>query len=130
MRELKQRLSLSISGAVFTESMDAAGFPEMKVVASGETIFVKIETLDNAGRVDGLGLPQRVYSPHKCEILQDADTISSLAVRYTILGACAKLGMRLEIWEKAALPSSFDLSGATQVDVIRADEINPMTSSQ
>ena len=129
MRELKQRLGLAIAGAVFTDALDASGQPELKLVANAETIFIKISMLDNAGRVDGLGLPQRVYSPHKVQLLQD-DTAADKAVRAKALAACAKLGMKLELWEKAVLPASFDLSGATQVAEIRSDEIHALTMSQ
>lgn len=130
MRELAQRLSLSISGATITQSLDANGMPEAKVVKGSETIFIKITDLGNAGRVDGLGLPQRAYSPHQVQILQDLDTISDKDARAKVLAACAKLGMKLQLWEKATLPASFDLTGATQVAEIPSDEINPLTMSQ
>lgn len=130
MRELKQRLQLSLSAAAFTDALDNNGLPSLKIVKGSETMFIKIDLYDNAGRVDGLGLAQRVYSPHKCQILQDEDTISDKAMRAIVLAACAKLGMKIELWEKATLPSSFDLAGATLAAEIRSDEINPLTQSQ
>jgi hypothetical protein len=129
-RELRQRLSLQISGAAITESIDANGYPEVKVVSGSETIFIKITDLGNAGRVDGLGLPQRAYSPHQVQILQDSDTVSDAAARAKVLAACAKLGMKLELWEKATLPASFDLTGASLTASIPSDEVNPLTMSQ
>ena len=129
-RELKQRLSLSIAGAAFSEALDAQGQPQLKIVKGSETMFVAISMDGNAGRVDGLGLPQRVYSPHICQILQDGDTISDKEVRAKVLSACGKLGMKLELWEKNTLPASFDLAGATKVASIASDEINPLTISQ
>lgn len=130
-RELKQRLSLSVSGLTVSEDVDANGFPALKFVKSGETIFVKISTLPMpTGRVDGLGLPQRAYSPHQAQMLQDGDTVTNKELRAKVLAACAKLGMKLEIWENNTLPSSFDLTGATLIASIASDEIHPLTMSQ
>lgn len=128
-RELSQRLKLAIADLAIDEALDANGMPELKIAKGAETLFVKIETLDNAGRVDGLGLPQRVYSPHKCTILQDA-AASDLEVRAKVLAACAKLGMKLLVFENAAMPTSWDLTGATKTAEIASDEINPLTQSQ
>jgi hypothetical protein len=128
-RELKQRLSLSLSGATFSEALDAAGLPQLKIVKGSETMHVAIILDSNAGRVDGLGLPQRVYSPHICQMLQD-DAASDLEMRAKVLAACAKLGMKLEVWEIATVPASFDLTGATKTATIASDEINPLTVSQ
>jgi hypothetical protein len=128
-RELSQRLKLSIADLAIEEALDANGMPELKIEKGSEAILVKIETLDNAGRVDGLGLPQRVYSPHKCTILQ-ADAASDLEVRAKVLAACAKLGMKLMVYEAAAVPASWDLAGATKTAEIASDEINPLTQSQ
>lgn len=130
MRELKQRLSLLIAGAAITDALDSNGMPSIKLVKSSETIFVHIDTYDNAGRVDGLGLPQRSYSPHKVQILRDSDTISAQSVRDTVLAACSKLGMKLEVWEQASLPASFDISSATLALSLPSDEVNPLTMSQ
>lgn len=130
MRELKQRLQLSQAGAVFSDDLDASGNPIMKMTVGSEIQFVKIEAVDNAGRVDGLGLAQRSYSPHKCTILRDSDTISDLAARERLSAACAKLGMKLEIWQIASLPVSFDLTGATKAVELGSDEQHPLTKSQ
>ena len=129
MRELKQRLSLSIAGAVFSDSVDANGNPEMKMASGAEIQFIKIQDVGNAGRVDGLGLAQRAYSPHQVQILRDA-AVSDAAAREKLSAACAKLGMKMEIWQDASMPAIFDLSSATKVVEIRSDEINPLTSSQ
>jgi hypothetical protein len=129
VRELKQRLSLSLAGAVMSDALDANGNPSLKIVLSGETQFVHVEALDNAGRVDALGLAQRSYSPHVCQILRDT-VAADAAARDKVLAACTKLGMKLEIWEIAAVPASFTLAGAAKAYEISADEINPLTSSQ
>jgi len=128
-RELKQRLSLLVSGLSISENVDSNGMESLKLVKGSETIFIKIDVSDNAGRVDGLGLPQRVYSPHICKILRAA-TSSDLALREIVVAACAKLGMKLEIYEIAILPSSFDLTGANLIVSIPSDEIHGLTLSQ
>jgi hypothetical protein len=128
-RELKQRLSLLVSGLSISENVDSNGMESLKLVKGSETIFIKIDVSDNAGRVDGLGLPQRVYSPHICQILRD-NTPSDLALREIVVAACAKLGMKLEIYEIATLPSSFDLTGANLIVSIPSDEIHGLTLSQ
>ena len=130
MRDLKQRLSLQLAGVAFEDSLDANSNPIVKLSHNSEIIFIKIEDKGNAGRVDGLGLPQRAYSPHKCEILQDSDTVSSAEARAKTLAACAKMGMDVELWEKATLPAQFDLTGASLTAKIPADEINSLTNSQ
>jgi len=129
MRELKQRLSLSIAGATFSDSTDANGNPSMTMTSGAEVQEVHIEDVGNAGRVDGLGLPQRAYSPHKVQVLRDP-TASSVEAREKLTAACAKLGMKMEIWEVTPMPASFDLTLATLVAEIRSDEVNPLTQSQ
>lgn len=129
-RELKQRLQLSVAGAALSDSLDSSGLPVVKLTKGSESIFVKIGLADNAGRVDGLGLAQRVYSPHVAQLLQEKSaSATELEARAEVLAACAKLGMKLEVWEKAT-PASFDLTGATKVATIASDEINPLTMSQ
>jgi hypothetical protein len=136
MRELKQRLKLlmsaaSFSGSQYADQLDANGMPILKVVNAGESQFIHIETVGNAGRVNGLGLPQDSYSPHKAEILRvPAANAADAATREIVLSACSKLGMRLEIWEQNPLPASFDLSGATMLLALPSDEINALTMSQ
>jgi hypothetical protein len=130
-RELKQRLSLQVKGLAVVETADAAGNPIAKYTKGAEVIWVKIETLPNdSALTDALGLAQRVYSPHRVQILRDSDTISDAGFRELMTAACAKLGMKLEIWQQATLPASFDLSAATKAADIAADEINPLMSSQ
>lgn len=130
MRELKQRLQLSLAGATFQDNLDGDGYPELQMTVGSEVQFVKIKTVDNAGRVDGLGLPQESYAPHKCMILRDGDTISSVEARERLVAACTKLGMKLEVWQINTLPSSFDLTGATKLYEVASDEIHSLTKSQ
>jgi hypothetical protein len=81
-------------------------------------------------------LPQRVYSPHKCTLLQEAGaTAAEIPARSKILAAIAKLGMKIEIHEGTGVAIAADFAAALvlapSVTVeIKSDEINPLTSSQ
>lgn len=136
MRELVQRLKLSIQGATIKQATDADGLPAIKVEKGADAILVKIKVDGNAGRVDGLGLPQRAYSPHICQLLQDADQTSadSKELKVRLAAAVAKLGMKVEVYEKdlADLPEAdaFDISTATLITILPSDEINPLIQSQ
>lgn len=129
MRQYKQDLKISLVSPTFVDTTDADGFPILKVTASSETFFAKIETLGNAGRVNAVGLPQQAYSPHKCTLLQDS-TITSRNVKYRSIARAMLMGMRLDIYEVNPLPSDYDLTGATLVSSIEPDDINKLTDSQ
>lgn len=142
MRELVQRLKLSLAGATIDQSQDADGMPSIRIALGGEVACLRIKMDGNASRVDGLGLPQRVYSPHIAEMLQDADQISaeSKKLKLRMAAAVAKLGMKVISWEidKADIPVSAADFGAvadlsvvcTHIDTIPSDEINPLIQSQ
>lgn len=139
MRELKQRLSIQLQGASFEDALDSNSMPILVVSENSEKHFVKIKTLDDvSGHVDGLGLPQRVYSPHECIILREAAASADSAnadLREKLTAASAKLGMKLTIKEGTGVETAADYAAAdalatTTVAVIRSDEINPLTQSQ
>jgi hypothetical protein len=130
MRNLKQELSLALASVVFTDSQDANGMPILKLVASGETIFVKIEAEDpNDGRQNAVGGAQARYSPHKSTILRDSTAVSE-AVRIQVLAKCVLQGTRVDIYEVDPLPSSYDLTGATLITSEFPDSINKLTDQQ
>jgi len=140
MRELKQRLQLTMPSATITDALDANGYPAIKIVLSTEVAMAKIAQDGNAGRVDGLGLSQRSYSPHIAQMLQDSDQTSAASkeLKARMTAAMAKLGMKLQIKEDlkatlaAAAASAFDATFAAAVAVVelRSDEINPLIQSQ
>lgn len=143
MRELKQRLSLLLPASSISESADSADqMPLLVVVSNGEHQHVKIEVDGNQGRVDGLGLPQRAYSPHICKLVQESAApagAQEASARAKVIAACAKLGMKLMIdqaagvgaesnWADAVAAVAAD-GGAVKMS-LPSDEINPLTSSQ
>lgn len=130
MRNLKQELSEILSGVAYTDSTDSNGMPILKLVASSETIFVKIEVDDpNDGRVNSVGVAQQRYSPHKATILQDS-TATSKAVRYSVEAKVIQLGTKVLMYEVNPLPSSYDISGASLITTLWPDSINKLTDQQ
>lgn len=131
-RELKQRLALVMPTATFREALDADGFPALEVTLGADIALVKIVTDSNAGRVDGLGLPQRVYSPHIIQMLQDTAAGKVLTAKMT--AAVAKMGCKIKIRETAVSSLTLaafdaDFAAATTVCELPSDEINPLTTS-
>lgn len=130
MREYKQQLKLSVAVA-FVDSIDANQYPSVRMTGpSSEIIWAHIETFGNADRVNSVGLAQPSYSPHKIQLLLDADTINNLAFRYRAIAEAARLGMKTEIYQINSLPSVWDLTGATLVATINPDPINKLTNVQ
>ena len=137
MRELKQRLSILLSGKAQKDSTDLNGMPQLELSASGEQIFIKIQPLaDFSQHVDGIGLAQRVYSPHECLILrEEAASASDPSARETVFAACAKLGMRVTVKEGSGVGSAASYSAAESLASSTAvslpsDEVNKLTVSQ
>ena len=139
MRELKQRLQIQMPTANFGDALDASSMPILVINENSENHFVKIQTLpDAANHVDGLGLAQRVYSPHEAIILREAQATSAAGnqdLRAKLDIATGKLGMKLTIREgtgvaAAASYAAADSLATTTVAEIRSDEINPLTQSQ
>lgn len=141
MRELKQRLQLTMPSAVLTDAQDANGYPAVKVLYQAETALAKIAQDGNAGRVDGLNLPQQSYSPHIAELLQDNDqtSVPAAELKSRMAAAMGKLGMKLII--KADTQANLNTAGAAGFDAafvaapdsvatLRSDEINPLIQSQ
>lgn len=120
-RELKQRLSLSYKGATIAESQDNDGFPILTITKATATSVVKIYMDGNAGRVNGLNLPQQVFSPHICEVTQDdlIDDADKSEMVARVTAAVAKLGMKVIIKDST-----------TTLAILKSDEINPLIQSQ
>lgn len=132
-QRLKQQLPQVVAGVTVVLSVDVNGFPTLACTVSAETVFVKITDQGNAGRVDGIGMPQRAYSPHKVQILRESVagsvTPSQYPLREAVVGESVKLGSLVEIWEVEA-PTSFDLTSATLIVSLPMDPINKLTNGQ
>lgn len=142
MRELKQRLSILLPSSTLTEASDTDQMPLLVVKTNSEYQNIKIDVDGNQGRVDGLGLAQRAYSPHICHIAQESAAAASsdeAAARAKTLAACAKLGMKVIIQEAAdaglaanwaAAQAAVAADAGAVTITLPSDEINPLTSSQ
>ena len=142
MRELKQRLGMLLPASTLSDNVDSDGMPLLVVKTNSEYENIKIYVDGNADRVDGLGLPQKAYSPHICQVVQESAAPAGSAeaiARAKILSAVAKLGMKIILEEAAsagAAASWADALAAVAADagaitaVIPSDEINPLTMSQ
>jgi hypothetical protein len=138
MRDLQQRLQLTLSGAVtFTQSLDAYSMPNLLVLRGTESLWIHIEDAGNAGRVDGLGLPQRSYSPNVGYLLE-ASVVVDADLRSHCLAELTKSGTEVQLWSIASIPATFPSNaagagaaltgiGATQVSTIKSDANNPLT---
>ena len=131
-QRLQQQLNVSQAGLAFVLALDTNGYPTLAVTKGSETVWVYIADQGNAGRIDGLGLPQRAYSPHVVQILREdwATTApTQLEMRERITAECVKLGAEVQIWEHEA-PSAFVLTGAALIADIFPDPINKLTNGQ
>jgi hypothetical protein len=164
MRELVQRLQLIMPTATINITYNSvsdtlttpvpvltspAGTPSVAVIYNAEYALAEILLDTNAGRVDGLNLPQQVYSPHIAELIQDSDqnTAAAATLKAIMQYSLAKLGMKVYIATNTqaniiaaltlnggtALPGSgFDTLWTTSTPLLtlRSDEINPLIQSQ
>lgn len=130
-RKLKENLDLSIGGEEISVVFDSAGFPELKISKSSEAFFAKIEMIEPSGHVDGLGMVQRQYSPHKISVIVDP-AATEKDVNYKLIVKCAALGMKVEIYEGAVLAlANYAAAKAvsTIVSTIKSHEIFPQVLS-
>lgn len=156
MRDLTQRLQMLLPQAVFNSSLDSNGFPILEVINNSENEWIYITTeyaaqsgapvgSDPAGgsgptpsnHVNGLNLPQEIYSPHMCQIYREASATppADQNGRNQIQSQASLMGMKILIWEGAGVKSTTSLSAAqaaatTLVSSVPSDYINPLTQSQ
>lgn len=139
-RDLAVRLKNRVAGIAIEEGLDADRFPTLKCSIGAKSLFIRLSTdyerSEEDGHVDGLGLAQRVYSPHKCELLQEAAATpadaTTLEMRAQALAECSKLGMKLVVREgtaveDAATYAAADAAAGTKVAEIKSDDIHPLT---
>lgn len=127
MQGLKERLNLVMKGHALSDSFDANGYPILRVLDASENQFIAIIPIAASGFVDGFGLTQRHYSPSMAVLVREA-TATTVNVEGTVqvMAQCAKLGMKLEIWEGTGVKVITDyataLAAATLIVTLPANE--------
>lgn len=139
-RDLAVRLKNRVAGIAVEEGLDADRFPTLKCSIGAKSAFIRLSTdferSEEDGHVDGLGLAQRVYSPHKAELLQEAAAsadATTLDLRAQALAECSKLGMKLIVREGTGVEddttfADADAAASSTVATIKSDDIHPLTS--
>lgn len=131
MRKFKETLTALLSGVTYVDSFDASFNPITLLTSAGESIYVAIAPVSNAGRVDSLGLSQTSYSPHQVTILQvPSANGTDFNTRYQTLACATAIGAKSLIYEINPLPGSYTLSGAALVSTIYPDPFNKLTNQQ
>jgi hypothetical protein len=130
-RNLVQRLKAQVAPTLtVTQTLDANSMPIIKLEKGSESIFIKIEVEANAsGGVNAVGVSQEKYSPHSVTLLRDA-VAADADLREKATSEALKLGSKLSLYEVAAMPSSYDLTGASLIAVIPSDPYNALTLSE
>lgn len=136
---------------VLAETQDASGFPVVKLQgATGKAIWMHITTdfadSEAMGKVDGLGLDQRVYAPHVVEILKEAAGAAGdgiLAAGYAdklnlLMAEVGKLGTAVKVYDNTgagsdtvAVAATFAAAQAAATVLAtdyRSDDIHPLTA--
>lgn len=142
-RDLEVRLKNRIAGITTEAGLDSNRFPTLKVAVGAKAVWIRIST-DSArttadGSVDGLGLAQRVYSPHVTEMLREAAATppdaSTNDMVTQVLAELSKNGTKLLVREGTGVEddttwAAADAAASTTASTVRSDDINPLTSQQ
>lgn len=135
---------------ILAETQDTDGFPVVKIQgAVGKAIWMHITTdfatSEAEGKVDALGLEQRVYAPHIVDILKEAlgaagDTILAAGYSDTVaklVAECSKLGTAMTVHDNVggandsvATAATFAAAQAAATNLaadIKSDDIHPLT---
>lgn len=144
MRDLEVRLKNRISGLSVASDLDTNRFPIAKMTtAAADYVWVRFRTdyerSEADGHVDGLGMAQRIYSPHVAEIWFDdgSGTATPAGATYpaivsSIIAEIAKVGSKVVIKQGAILDTAGTWAAVSALSttdtVYRSDDIHPLTS--
>jgi len=127
MRKLKQDLQLRLAGRIFSESTDSDGYPVLLITADATPTTVEANVIlrirpmqDDIARTDGLGLPQRVYTPFQLEVIGQktagGDTPDNVPVDEAGIAASAAQSANLLVIAYLAGRSALRTKMLTQAD--------------
>ncbi len=105
IRQLAEDLALRLSSLAVTAGYDASGNPQITVGAGTTTTqsaYIRCIP-ESTIQVDGLGLTQRVYTPHIIQIVLEEFTTATLtylsaANMMLLLGEALKHGTKVELY--------------------------------
>lgn len=142
-RDLEVRLKNRIAGITTTAGLDPDRFPTLEVSVGAKSVWIRIRTDGDRsaadGHVDGLGMDQRVYSPHLTEMLREAAATPPAAATNNmiaqVLAELGKNGTKLVVREGTGVEdtttwATADAAATTTTSTIRSDDINPLTAQQ
>lgn len=147
MRDLLVRLK-NRGVAVTAETQDADGFPVAQISGGADdSVWLHITTdfadSEAQGKVDGLGLEQRVYSPHIVQILKEAVSVDAATPAYqkaiqVLLMECSKLGTAIKVYDNTggtadSVGEAVSFAAAQAAATVlsndyRSDDIHPLTA--
>ncbi len=104
-RQLKEDLALRLSSLAIADGYDASGNPQVTLgtlLAASESAYIRVIP-ESTIQVDGLGLTQRVYTPHIIQIVLEMFTTTNLTYMTApklmlLLGECLKHGTKVELY--------------------------------
>lgn len=123
---LVQTLGFRLPSSAVAKTYDASGDVYVTVTTGtgnnsvdGIVKFVRASA-PASGAYDALGLAQTVYSPHICQVLFDitASVGTTEAYKAQILCECARIGMKVELYEVDATGSNIAVAGITSANFI------------
>ena len=141
-RDLKQRLELALSaeGVEIVAGTDSENWPTLLIkkgdLDADDKMALAIRVDGNAGRVDGIGLPQAGYSPHRVDMVISTDGLQEAdeALRRRVTVEAAKLGAELEIRDAddvqitdASLLEMAAFQILDKIQTIQSSEVHPLT---
>ena len=133
-RRFKQQMEISLASVSIAEAFDTDNYPVMTVSKGSESLYVFVQSVGNASRVDALGLAQRAYSPHKVVILREdwgTTDPTEIEMREKVTAEAVKLGAKVEIREREDVTTAGAvLTGATKVAEVHPDPVHKLTNSQ
>ena len=118
---LQQQLNVSKLGLALVTSYDSDFYPTLAVSLGAETEWLHFASLGNAGRVDGIGMPQRDYSPHMVQLLRQSRVGVKQIVNITAVAGTALDGEFFVLAdENGTVGFWFDETGTTPMPVTGA----------
>ncbi len=124
-RQLKEDLALRLSALTVTQGYDASANPQVTVgagTAGTQSAYIRIVP-EATIQVDGLGLTQRVYTPHIIQVVLETSTIAAVSLmteanKFLLVGELLKHGTKVELY-MSANTNAVDVADITSGNLIQ-----------